>query len=463
MSEEPTRKLAVLVHADIVGSTALVQLDETLSHQRMQDAFRRFSETISRHGGITREIRGDALVAEFSRASDAVAACAEFQISNAADNRNVAGDVHAVLRIGIAMGEVVIADNTVTGAGIVLAQRLEQLANPGGVCIQDAAYQTVPKRLPFTYRNLGEQQLKGFSDPIRVYALALESENTLSAHRPEELTQEVQLHTTADGVCLAYSSIGSGKPLVKAANWMNHLEYEISNPPWQHWWEALASEHRLIRYDQRGNGLSDWEVDEITFEHLVDDLESLVDSMGLEQFDLLGISQGCGVSVAYAVRHPERVSRLILYGGYAQGWRHRGPEQEKQGEALGTLMEQGWGQNNPAFRQLFASMFMPEASSEEMDAFNAMQHLSVSAENAARLHDCFGNTDVVELLPQVTVPTLVLHCREDSRAPFSQGRTFAARIPNAKFVPLEGRNHILLPNDAAWARFQKEVSDFCRT
>ena len=463
MTAEPTRKLAVLLHADIVGSTALVQLDETLAHRRIQDAFQRLSETISSHGGITREIRGDALVAEFSRASDAVAAAADFQIANTLHNQQISGEVRAAVRMGIAMGEVVIADGTVTGAGIVLAQRLEQLAGSGGVCIQDAAYQTVPKRLPFTYTNLGDRALKGFDEPVRVYELVLQSTGAPGTDESNDLVQEVHLHTTPDGVSLAFSSIGDGPPLVKAANWMNHLEYEITNPPWQHWWAGLSAEHQLVRYDQRGNGLSDWDVDDISFERFVDDLESLVDALGLERFALLGISQGCGVSVAYAVRHPERVSHLILYGGYAQGWCKRGPEERKQGEALKTLMEQGWGQENPAFRQLFASMFMPEASPEEMDAFNAMQRLSVTAENAARLHDCFGNTDVVELLPQVTVPTLVLHCREDARAPFSQGRTFAARIPHAKFVPLEGRNHILLPGDPAWARFQKEVSDFCRT
>jgi pimeloyl-ACP methyl ester carboxylesterase len=398
-----------------------------------------------------------------SKDTISVSASAEFQIANAAYNRDIDDEVRAMVRVGIAMGEVVIADNTVTGAGIVLAQRLEQLAEPGGVCIQDAAYQTIPKRLPFKYNNLGERDLKGFSESVRAYELLLEGGDPSSASQQKELVQEVHLHTTKDGVSLAYSSIGTGLPLVKTANWMNHLEYEIGNPPWQHWWESLSAEHRLIRYDQRGNGLSDWDVDNLSFENFVDDIESLVDAMGLEQFALLGISQGCGVSVAYAVRHPERVSHLILYGGYAQGWCNRGPEERRQGEAFKTLIEQGWGQENPAFRQLFASMFMPEASPEEMDAFNAMQRLSVSAENAARLHDCFGDTDVVELLPQVTVPTLVLHCREDARAPFSQGRTFAARIPNAKFVPLEGRNHILLPGDPAWKRFQKEVSDFCRT
>lgn len=180
MAEQPTRKLAVLLHADVVGSTALVQLNETLAHQRIQDTFRRFSEVIASHDGIAHEIRGDALVAEFSKASDAVAAAVDFQMANATHNQELADEIRPVVRVGIAMGEVVVADNTVTGEGIVLAQRLEQLAGPGRVCIQDAAYQTVPKRLPFKYENLGERELKGFDDPVRVYSVKQASQTTTS-------------------------------------------------------------------------------------------------------------------------------------------------------------------------------------------------------------------------------------------------------------------------------------------
>ena len=175
MAAQLTRKLAVLVHADVVGSTALVQINETLAHQRIQDTFRTFSETIARYNGIAHEIRGDALVAEFARASDAVSASLAFQSANAAHNEVLPDEIRPVVRVGISMGEVVVADSTVTGEGVVLAQRLEQLAEPGGICIQDAAYQTIPKRLPFEYRNLGQCELKGFEEPVRVYTVELKS------------------------------------------------------------------------------------------------------------------------------------------------------------------------------------------------------------------------------------------------------------------------------------------------
>jgi len=179
MSEEPTRKLAVLLHADVVSSTALVQTNETLAHKRIQDAFRQLSEAITGHGGVPHEIRGDALVAEFSKASDALNAAIGFQTVNSARNQDLPDDIHPVLRIGIAMGEVVVADNTVTGVGVVLAQRLEQLAEPGGVCLQGAAYETVPKRLPFDYVKLGELSLKGFDEPVRAYGVRLKAEQAV--------------------------------------------------------------------------------------------------------------------------------------------------------------------------------------------------------------------------------------------------------------------------------------------
>jgi len=175
VAHTPPRKLAVILHADVVGSTTLVHLNETLAHQRIRDAFRRFSKTIEVYGGTAHELRGDALIAEFDRASDAIAASLAFQTENTQFNSMLDDDVQPHLRIGVAMGEVVIADNTITGDGIVLAQRLEQLAESGGVCIQDAAYQTVPKRLPFEYENLGEQVLKGFEEPARVFAVSLTS------------------------------------------------------------------------------------------------------------------------------------------------------------------------------------------------------------------------------------------------------------------------------------------------
>ena len=253
---------------------------------------------------------------------------------------------------------------------------------------------------------------------------------------------------------------GQGPPLVKAANWLNHLEYDWQSPIWSHLLHALAAEHRLIRYDERGNGLSDWDVDDISFDAFVSDLESVVEATGLQRFALLGISQGCAVSIAYAVRHPERVSHLVLYGGFARGANRR---DVAQSDTLIALIRQGWGQENPAFRQFFTSLFVPEGTPEQMQWFNDLQRITTSPENAARILEATGVIEVTDLLPRVKVPTLVLHCRNDAAQPFDEGRRIAAGIPGARFVALESRNHLILENEPAWGRFLEEVTAFLKT
>jgi pimeloyl-ACP methyl ester carboxylesterase len=275
------------------------------------------------------------------------------------------------------------------------------------------------------------------------------------------MEQEIQFCTTADGVRIAYAKVGSGPPLVKAANWLSHLEFDWRSAIWRHMLSEFARDHSFIRYDERGSGLSDWNVADLSFEAWVKDLESVVNAAELERFPLLGISQGGAVAIDYAVRHPEKVSHLILYGAYARGWAERdSPEEIEQREAALTLVRLGWGNDNPAFRQLWTTLYAPDATAEQMQSFNDLQRVSTSAENAVRLLNIMGHINVMHLLPQVKVPTLVLHCRDESGVPFEEGRTLAATIPGARFVPLNGRNHLLLDGDPSWATFVSEVRRF---
>ena len=278
------------------------------------------------------------------------------------------------------------------------------------------------------------------------------------------LRQDIHFCTTEDGVRIAYAEVGRGPPLVKAANWLNHLEYDWHSPVWKHLLHALAANHRLIRYDARGNGLSDWDAADITFEAFVRDLESVVEATGVRRFPLLGISQGCAVSVAFAVRHPERVSHLVLYGGFTRGRRKRGSAVDvEQSEAFLTLMRHGWGQENPAFRQIFTSLFIPGGTHEQMQWFNDLQRITTSPENAVRIRQAVDEIDVSDLLPRVKVPTLVLQCRNDAVQPFDEGRRLAAGIPGARFVALEGSNHVILESDPGWPRFIEEISNFLQS
>jgi DNA-binding winged helix-turn-helix (wHTH) protein/pimeloyl-ACP methyl ester carboxylesterase len=279
-----------------------------------------------------------------------------------------------------------------------------------------------------------------------------------------ESRQTIQFCTAPDGVRIAYATVGEGPPLVKTGHWLTHLEYDWASPVWRPHLQALSASHRLIRYDARGHGLSDWEVADFSFEARVSDLEAVVDAAGVDRFPLLGVSQGCAVSVAYAVRHPERVSHLVLYGGFARGRRRRGSDQEiVNSDALLTLMRQGWGQDNPAFRQMFTSLFIPGGTLEQMQWYNDLQRITTSPENAIRLRRASDELDVTQLLPQVRTPTLVLHCHDDAVQPLEEGRIVAAGIPGARFVALEGRNHIILERDPSWGRFLDEIHAFLRT
>jgi pimeloyl-ACP methyl ester carboxylesterase/AraC-like DNA-binding protein len=280
--------------------------------------------------------------------------------------------------------------------------------------------------------------------------------------RPRELPpQRVQYCAATDGTRLAFSLLGEGPPLVKTANWLNHIEHDWESPLWRHWIDEFTTGRSLIRYDERGNGLSDWNTPDLSFEAFVDDLECVANCMKLDRFDLLAISQGAAVAVAYAVRHPERVKRLVICNGYAAGWAVRSDSSEiARREAMVTLTQLGWGASNPAYRQLFTNHYIPDATPKQMGWFNEMQRLSASADNAVRLQRVLSRIDVRELLGQVRTPTLIFHSRDDQAVPFTQGEELAAKIPGASFIPLESRNHILLASEPAWGIFAQVSRDF---
>jgi pimeloyl-ACP methyl ester carboxylesterase len=273
--------------------------------------------------------------------------------------------------------------------------------------------------------------------------------------------QRIGFCEARDGTKIAYATVGSGPPLLKAANWLNHLEFDWASPIWGGSFAAIAGYRTFIRYDERGCGLSDWEVDDLSFEAFVEDLEAVADRLELDRFPLLGISQGCAVSIEYAVRHPERVTGLVLLGGYAAGWRHlASPEEQARREAVLKLTEVGWGTDNPAYRHIFSQTFMPDAKADDLAWFDEFQRLTTSPRNAARFQDAFGLIDVRDRLAQVKAPTIVLHSKYDQRIPLDMGREIASEIPDARFVPLESRNHILVDYEPAWQVCLETVQQF---
>jgi DNA-binding winged helix-turn-helix (wHTH) protein/pimeloyl-ACP methyl ester carboxylesterase len=277
----------------------------------------------------------------------------------------------------------------------------------------------------------------------------------------QTLRQEIRFCTSSDGARIAYSTVGTGPPLAKAANWLSHIDYEWDSPVWNHWIREISKRHLLVRWDERGCGLSDWNVKDLSLDAWVRDEEAVLDALGLERFALLGVSQGGAVAAAYAALHPERVSHLVLCGAYTRGWRRRGDAREIEARsALLNLTRLGWGQNNPAFRQLFTTRFIPDASAAEMEWFNDLQRVSTSPENAACLMDAFSNLDVRAVLPDITAPTIVFHSQHDSVVPFDEGRLLASGIQGSTFVPLPSRNHLLLEREPAWTIFLRELGAF---
>jgi pimeloyl-ACP methyl ester carboxylesterase/DNA-binding CsgD family transcriptional regulator len=274
--------------------------------------------------------------------------------------------------------------------------------------------------------------------------------------------QRIRYLRTSDGLQLAWAEAGAGPPLVKTANWLTHLEFEWESPIWRHWMEFLSGHFRFIRYDERGCGMTDWNVADISPERQLADLEDVVAAAEVkEPFTLLGMSQGGATCVRYALRHRDRVARLILYGAYPQGWARRGdPVAAHEYESIAALMRAGWGRNNAVFRQLFTSRFVPEANDEQLAWFNDLCLKTASGDTAAALFASRSQIDYLELLPQVTTPTLVIHAREDAVAPLSQGHLLASRLPNAQFVELDSKNHILLDHEPAWRRFREAVLAF---
>jgi pimeloyl-ACP methyl ester carboxylesterase/DNA-binding CsgD family transcriptional regulator len=274
--------------------------------------------------------------------------------------------------------------------------------------------------------------------------------------------QRIRYLNTSDGVKLAWAEAGEGPVVVKAANWLTHLEHEWQSPVWSHWIRFFAGNFRFIRYDERGSGMTDHNVGDLSFDRWVEDLEAVVAAASLtEPFALLGISQGAAVCVAYAVRHPERVSRLVLYGAYARGWRFRNqPEGEREYEAIVELARVGWGRDNPAFRRVFTSRFIPEATEEQHGWLAELCRITTPPDVAGRLLKVRADVNVLDQLGSVRAPTLVLHAREDAVCPIEEGRLLASAIPNAEFVELDSKNHVLLAGEPAWEVFERSVREF---
>ncbi len=272
--------------------------------------------------------------------------------------------------------------------------------------------------------------------------------------------QEIRFCRAANGVRLAFAIHGSGPPLVVVSCWLSHLQYDWQSPVWRHFLDQLGELATVIRYDERGFGMSDWNVDDFSIEARLGDLEAVLAETGYEQFALLGMSGGSAVAMAYAVAHPERVSRLILYGtvcGEPVTWTPDGWAEE---ETYRSMIRVGWAKEDSDFRRVFTTRFIPDATEEQMRWFDDLQRMSTSPANAVASRIARLQVDIEEDLPRITAPTLVLQAIGDRSTSFDNAVSVCARIPGARLVPLQSRNHILLADEPAWRVFIDEVSAF---
>jgi pimeloyl-ACP methyl ester carboxylesterase/DNA-binding winged helix-turn-helix (wHTH) protein len=326
---------------------------------------------------------------------------------------------------------------------------LRKLLNPGKYI------ETVPR---YGYRFVGEAKVVGDVTVSKPGPRLVTREPV--PQQKDTPDHEVQFFTTSDGVRIAYILGGSGPPIVRTIDWLNHLHFEWQNPFLRYWLSDIMRHHTLLRYDQRGSGLSDWDVKDFSYERTVQDLEELIEATGLEKFAIFGGCHGAAIATTYATRHPERVTRLILNGAFANGWPAPATGSTEQLDAMLTLIRHGWGQDNPAFRQLWSTMFRPDADPQQMEWMNELQRIGASPENAARMLSQFPSFKILDLLPGISCPTLVLHSRDDAAVPVQEGRLIASRIRNARYVELPSRSHLVAPGDAAWEIFVEEFSTF---
>jgi class 3 adenylate cyclase/pimeloyl-ACP methyl ester carboxylesterase len=457
------RRLAAILAVDMVGYSRLMEVDEEGVISR-QKALRNglIDPQIALHRGRIVKTTGDGMLVEFASALDAVRCAIEIQTDVARREANEDENHRIRYRVGINLGDVVFEDHDIYGDGVNVAARLEGLAEPGAVCISDAVYQTMAERLDQPFRDMGGQRVKNISRPIKVWQWSPDAQPKRETSEPA-LQQRVRYCMSTDGVKLAYATIGQGPPVLKAPNWINHIEYEWQNPMWEAFFTEFAKQCSLTRFDQRGNGLSDWDVEEISQERMIDDMLAVADAAGLERFTLFGISQGAAFSIRFAATYPERVKCLVLLGGYVRGRLNRGdPEARRFYEIGRTMIRDGWGSPNTIYRHFFTSTYIPDSTPEEAESFDELQRISTNTENALRIVEMNAEVNAEEHAAAVRAPTLILHCSDDCAVPVEESRLAARIIPGATFVELPGKNHILIAGHPGFDEFFDEIRPFLR-
>lgn len=449
------RRIAAILSLDVVGYSAMMQQSAVGALRELNRIFRTIVRpAVQEFDGRIVKLLGDGALVEFSAARDAVQAAHRIQTAL------TGGDVR--LRAGVHVGDVTVDGEDVFGDAVNIAARLQAEARPGDGLISRVAVDMAGGDLPsdIALKPEGSLRLKGVSRPVEALSLNLGGAEMAMTLAALEQAQEVRFATSKDGVRLAWTAIGEGPVLVKAPNWISHLELDWKTVNGG-WLADLARRYTLIRFDQRGNGLSDRDVSEITLERMVDDLEAVFDAAGIERAPIYCKSQGTAIAAAFAVRRPERVSGLVGFGGFRQGPLARSePRHVELTAALDAMGRVGWDDEYPSIRDHFARILAPDATPEDQRNFAEAMRDTITAHEFSRFREAIGRIDVTDLLPQVQCPALILHSTGERMHPLQQGRSLAAGIPNSRFVALDSNNHVMPVYDPAWPVALREVTRF---
>ena len=456
------RRLSAILALDVVGYSSMMQKDAARLLASLNAIFRSVvTPAVATAEGRVVKLLGDGALIEFPAAAHALRCAVRIQQELRRPDSPYRSPEPIKLRAGLHAGDVVVEGDDIFGDGINIAARLQSAAQPGGILASRIFCDLAGSDIPVRLRREGAHSFKGIAQPIEVLSVDFTDPEVETRRASLAQAQEIRFCTSKDNVRLAWTVNGDGPTVVKAPNWIGHLELDWRNPGLAPITTAIAEQWRLVRFDARGNGLSDWDVEEISFDHFVGDLESVFDAAEVERAPILAISQGCAVAAAFAARRPERVSAIVMIGGFPEGRaKRRSKKDRERAKALRAMMTAGWDDDYPSLRDLLAQIIIPGASEEERRQYAEDMREMISPENLGRYREVIDNLDVTRLLPKVTAPCLVVHCRGDRMQPVGQGRKLAAGLPDSCFIAYDSVNHLVPENDPVWPLLERDVQAF---
>ena len=456
------KRLSAILALDVVGYSRMMQKDAAGTLASLNAMYRSVvTPAIAATEGRVVKLLGDGALIEFQSATQALQCAVQVQQELRRPDSPYRSAEPINLRAGLHAGDVVAEGDDIFGDGINIAARLQSAAQPGGILASRIFCDLAGSDMPVRLRREGAHSFKGIAQPIEVLSVDFTNPEVEARRALLAQAQEIRFCRTKDNARIAWTVNGDGPTVVKAPNWIGHLDLDWRNLGFAPITTSIAEKFRLVRFDARGNGLSDWDLEEISFDHFVDDLECVFDAAEVERAPILAISQGCAVAVAFTARWPERVSAIVMMGGFPLGRAKRGSKKDSElAKAFRAMMAAGWDDDYPSLRDLLAQVIIPGASEEERRRYAEDMSKMISPENLGRYRDVIDNLDVTQLLPNITAPCLVIHCLGDRMQPIEQGRKLAAGLPNSRFITYDSVNHLVPENDPIWPLLEREVQAF---